>query len=315
MPWENVVRHDPVVARREGEEERSVLVDDAVAAGRGRVVLRRATRNESDLGAGVAVEGEEVDAAPRRYAVAAQAEALGALGVGHGRHTEPLVPSKPERSLGPAGSGRRARRWRSGPRPGRRCAERPVAVTAPSDVAHAASVRTTRFRGRSDLRMLMGSLSEVVESGRSTGTRRGSMPCAAFVPKRRRDRDDARSPARVFLRPEAGPGGHGSDDVVVRGVGVGAHLAIGAVLDRVRSEDACHRGEAEGRRLASAAWTNSAEATNTPGTPRSSRSLMSCTLHDVQLPQSASASITRSHCVEISWRRSTGAGLVNVGLR
>ena len=66
---------------------------------------------------------------------------------------------------------------------------------------------------------------------------------------------------------------------------------------------------------ASAAWTNSADATNTPGTPRSSRSLMSCTLHDVQLPQSASASITRSHWVAISWRRSTGAGLVNVGLR
>ncbi len=41
---------------------------------------------------------------------------------------------------------------------------------------------------------------------------------------------------------------------------------------------------------------------------------MSCTLHDVQLPQSASASITIVHFVAISWRRSTGAGLVNVGL-
>ena len=41
---------------------------------------------------------------------------------------------------------------------------------------------------------------------------------------------------------------------------------------------------------------------------------MSCTLHDVQLPQSASASITTSHCMAISWRRSIGAGLVNVGL-
>ena len=41
---------------------------------------------------------------------------------------------------------------------------------------------------------------------------------------------------------------------------------------------------------------------------------MSCTLHDVQVPQSASASITTSHFVAISWRRSTGAGLVNVGL-
>jgi hypothetical protein len=41
---------------------------------------------------------------------------------------------------------------------------------------------------------------------------------------------------------------------------------------------------------------------------------MSCTLHDVQLPQSANASMTSVHCVAISWRRSTGAGLVNVGL-
>ena len=40
---------------------------------------------------------------------------------------------------------------------------------------------------------------------------------------------------------------------------------------------------------------------------------MSCTLHDVQLPQSASASITTWHSVAISWRRSTGAGLANVG--
>ena len=66
---------------------------------------------------------------------------------------------------------------------------------------------------------------------------------------------------------------------------------------------------------ASAATTNSADATNTPGRPLASRSLMSCTLHDVQLPQSARASITTSHCVAISWRRSTGAGLANVGLR
>ena len=66
---------------------------------------------------------------------------------------------------------------------------------------------------------------------------------------------------------------------------------------------------------ASAACSNSADATNTLGTPRISRSLMSCTLHDVQLPQSASASITTSHWMEISWRRSTGAGLANVGFR
>ena len=42
---------------------------------------------------------------------------------------------------------------------------------------------------------------------------------------------------------------------------------------------------------------------------------MSCTLHDVQEPQSAKASTTTSHLVAISWRRSTGATLVNVGLR
>ena len=42
---------------------------------------------------------------------------------------------------------------------------------------------------------------------------------------------------------------------------------------------------------------------------------MSCTLHDVQLPQSASASITTSHSMAISWRRSIGAGFVKVGLR
>ncbi len=41
---------------------------------------------------------------------------------------------------------------------------------------------------------------------------------------------------------------------------------------------------------------------------------MSCTLHDVHDPQSARASITTSHFVAISWRRSIGAGFVNVGL-
>ena len=41
---------------------------------------------------------------------------------------------------------------------------------------------------------------------------------------------------------------------------------------------------------------------------------MSCTLHDVHEPQSARASITTSHFVAISWRRSSGAGFVNVGL-
>ena len=64
---------------------------------------------------------------------------------------------------------------------------------------------------------------------------------------------------------------------------------------------------------AAAASTNSVDAMKTPGRPRPSRSVMSCTLHDVQLPQSASASITTSHCVAIWWRRSMGAGLVKVG--
>jgi hypothetical protein len=46
--------------------------------------------------------------------------------------------------------------------------------------------------------------------------------------------------------------------------------------------------------------TNSADATNTPGTPRDSKSTMSCTLHDVQLPQSARASMTSVQWVAIS---------------
>ena len=65
----------------------------------------------------------------------------------------------------------------------------------------------------------------------------------------------------------------------------------------------------------SAAWTKTSEAMNIAGTPRVSRSAMSCTLHDVQLPQSARASMTSVHFVAISWRKSTGAGLANVGLR
>jgi hypothetical protein len=46
---------------------------------------------------------------------------------------------------------------------------------------------------------------------------------------------------------------------------------------------------------AAAASLNSSEAMKPPGTPRLSRSLMSCRLHDVQDPQSARPSITRSH--------------------
>ena len=57
------------------------------------------------------------------------------------------------------------------------------------------------------------------------------------------------------------------------------------------------------------------DATSTPGIPLRSSSLMSCTLHVVQEPQSASASITASQLIEISWRRSAGAGFANVGLR
>jgi hypothetical protein len=49
------------------------------------------------------------------------------------------------------------------------------------------------------------------------------------------------------------------------------------------------------RDWASAASTNSVDATKTVGTERRSRSTESCTLHDVQLPQSASASMTTSH--------------------
>ena len=67
------------------------------------------------------------------------------------------------------------------------------------------------------------------------------------------------------------------------------------------------------RAWASAASVNATVATNMPGTPRASRSAMSCTLHDVQLPQSARASITAPHSTAICWRRSTGAGFVKVG--
>ncbi len=62
-----------------------------------------------------------------------------------------------------------------------------------------------------------------------------------------------------------------------------------------------------------AASMNSLLAMYAPGTPRPSKSAMSCKLHDVQLPQSASASITTSHCVLISCFKSTGATRVKVG--
>ena len=44
-----------------------------------------------------------------------------------------------------------------------------------------------------------------------------------------------------------------------------------------------------------------------------SRVWMSCKLHDVHDPQSASASITKSACSTISWSKASGAGLVCVG--
>ena len=57
---------------------------------------------------------------------------------------------------------------------------------------------------------------------------------------------------------------------------------------------------AERAGLAMAASMNSFDAIMTPGTPPLSRLTMSCTLHDVHEPQSASASITTSHFVPIS---------------
>ncbi len=62
-----------------------------------------------------------------------------------------------------------------------------------------------------------------------------------------------------------------------------------------------------------AAPMNSLEAMNTEGFPLISNQVVSCTLHVVQDPQSASASMTKPHSSAIFWRRSIGAGLVNVG--
>lgn len=66
---------------------------------------------------------------------------------------------------------------------------------------------------------------------------------------------------------------------------------------------------------AMAASRNGSEATNTVGTPRASRLVVSCTLHVVHDPQSASPSMTASHSADICCWRSTEAGRVNVGLR
>jgi len=61
------------------------------------------------------------------------------------------------------------------------------------------------------------------------------------------------------------------------------------------------------RDCASAACLNSTDATNTPGTPRASRVVMSCTLHVVHDPQSASASINTPQRPAIS--SPNGAGI------
>ena len=66
---------------------------------------------------------------------------------------------------------------------------------------------------------------------------------------------------------------------------------------------------------ASAASTNSDDAMNTVGLLLISNQTLSCTLHVVQEPQSASPSITKPHSFAIWRRSSSGAGFVNVGLR
>ena len=57
------------------------------------------------------------------------------------------------------------------------------------------------------------------------------------------------------------------------------------------------------------------DAMATATTPRSSRSRMSCILHDVHDPQSASASMTRSHSFLICCFNSGGARIEKRGFR
>jgi hypothetical protein len=64
-----------------------------------------------------------------------------------------------------------------------------------------------------------------------------------------------------------------------------------------------------------AASMNSLEAMKTDGMPWISNETVSCTLHVVQEPQSARASMTKPTSRLIFWRRSSGAGLAKVGLR
>ena len=65
---------------------------------------------------------------------------------------------------------------------------------------------------------------------------------------------------------------------------------------------------------AAAASVNSDDAMLTEGTPWISSHTVSCKLHVVQEPQSASASMTKSLASRMSRRSASGAGLVNVGL-
>lgn len=67
------------------------------------------------------------------------------------------------------------------------------------------------------------------------------------------------------------------------------------------------------RAWTSAASRNSVDATVTAGTPLISNQTVSCKLHVVQEPQSASASTRKSHCDRMSCLRSSGHGLVKVG--
>ena len=64
---------------------------------------------------------------------------------------------------------------------------------------------------------------------------------------------------------------------------------------------------------AAAAGWNSSDATAQPASPRVSRVRMSCRLHDVHDPQSASPSTTTSHSSTMDRITASGAGLVWVG--
>jgi hypothetical protein len=86
-------------------------------------------------------------------------------------------------------------------------------------------------------------------------------------------------------------------------IGCGTKTAFSAMASIPSAEAWCR-----------AAWTNSEEATITVGMPRVSYSRRSCTLHDVHEPQSAKAWMTAVHPSETSSRRSSGVGLVKVGL-